>query len=205
MKGAGVKPRWTTDEDALVRAGAPELPGHTSAAVKMRRTTLGCVKYKKPHGRSWTPAEDAYLVDHRLSMTQTEMGHCLGRTRSAVSQRLQALGLVGDRTNRDWARRGEKSPNWKGGAHRSRCQTDEWRRKIRPAVIERDGGCVLCGDQGRIDVHHIVPWVETQDDSMINLVSLCPRHHKQTDSMIDRVLMQEQRWDEVRDLLSVRA
>lgn len=38
--------------------------------------------------------------------------------------------------------------------------------------------CLICGSQDRIDIHHVIPFRLTQDNSPENLISLCPKHHK---------------------------
>lgn len=53
----------------------------------------------------------------------------------------------------------------------------EW-YEARWRVLDRDGhACVLCGSKWKLDVHHIVPWAETQDNSPANLTTLCKKCH----------------------------
>ena len=50
--------------------------------------------------------------------------------------------------------------------------------KIRQQVILRDGNkCVKCSQVNRLEVHHIVPWRKTKDDSADNLITLCHDCH----------------------------
>lgn len=46
-------------------------------------------------------------------------------------------------------------------------------RDLRPAVILRDGGCVLCGSRRDIEVHHRKPTQHGGPDTLANLVTLC--------------------------------
>lgn len=59
----------------------------------------------------------------------------------------------------------------------SRITTAAWKER-RAEVLARDGHrCLDCGTGERLTVHHIVPWRETQDDRIENLVTLCRRCH----------------------------
>lgn len=125
-------------------------------------------------------------------MTQRQMAEVLDRSRESVSQRLMSLGHVGDRTQEDWALCGDKSPLWRGGSVSWNNYGCEWKRYVRPLVLRRDGGkCVLCDKTERLQVHHVVPFRETQDHSVENQVSLCSSHHKWADNCLPRELMQE--------------
>lgn len=84
-------------------------------------------------------------------------------------------------------KRGDDAPNWKGG------RTDDWSlyytkefRDNRERVINRDNGCVVCGEK-EVDVHHIKPLRDISKNpenlpdwahSMENLVCLCKTHHR---------------------------
>ena len=60
---------------------------------------------------------------------------------------------------------------------RNRCGRKAW-RVARVAALERDGGCcVRCESADDLTVHHIVPWRQTRDDSVGNLVTLCRACH----------------------------
>ena len=51
----------------------------------------------------------------------------------------------------------------------------ECRRK----VIDRDNGCVICGSDAQLNVHHILPREnEEYFYDLNNLVTLCIKHHK---------------------------
>lgn len=88
------------------------------------------------------------------------------------------------------ARYGPDNHRWKGGYRGY--YSKNW-TIIAETVRDRDGhrcqypSCsVREGDLDRsIDVHHIVPYIESKDNSLTNLISLCPEHHAWADSAIE--------------------
>ena len=97
-----VLPRWTAEEDAVVRAHVDEPIAVTAAlldrtpwAILARRTRLGRAdervgRYHLP----WSPDEDRVLAEHP-DMTARELAAQLGRTTAAVNQRRAALRREG--------------------------------------------------------------------------------------------------------------
>lgn len=55
--------------------------------------------------------------------------------------------------------------------------------KIRSGVLARHPFCAMCGTSERLQVHHIVPFRLTQDNSDANLIPLCVKHHKIVESV----------------------
>lgn len=56
----------------------------------------------------------------------------------------------------------------------------QWRRRIRPRILERDGNrCQRCGTAGRLDVAHLDQNPANHDDG--NLAALCRRDHRAHD------------------------
>lgn len=51
-------------------------------------------------------------------------------------------------------------------------------RTIRNAAISRAPFRALCGTRRRLQVHHIVPWRISGDNSQANLIPLCVSHHR---------------------------
>lgn len=75
---------------------------------------------------------------------------------------------------------GENHYRWSGGNLRGRdTKAKEW-AKIRKQILKRDGyHCQGCGKYFvRLEIHHIVPYRETGDDSLNNLVTLCMSCHR---------------------------
>lgn len=74
---------------------------------------------------------------------------------------------------------GNQNPAWKGGVtskKKLRIGSAGWKR-ISEKVRKRDNyQCQLFGELG-YQVHHIVPFLETEDDHENNLITLCERHH----------------------------
>ena len=89
---------------------------------------------------------------------------------------------------------GKKHWHWKGGV--SYYRGPDW-GKIASAIRQRDGhtcqypGCQeALGNNGRLlDVHHIIPYRETQDNSSGNLIALCMSHHRWADHHLDESIL----------------
>lgn len=76
-------------------------------------------------------------------------------------------------------------------------------RENRIKCLERDfAKCRKCGKDcsidGDFDIHHIIPFKKSRDDSIINLITLCARCHKKADNQYLRVGMTNylKRWIE---------
>ncbi|MDB5413215.1 MAG: endonuclease [Rubritepida sp.] len=64
------------------------------------------------------------------------------------------------------------------------CRTDHeptrghgWKHS-RALAISRSPFCAVCGTRKRLQVHHIIPYRLTHDNSQENLVPLCVKHHR---------------------------
>ena len=55
----------------------------------------------------------------------------------------------------------------------------DW-KKVRVEVLKRDNNqCQLCGKfEGRLEIHHKIPFVITKDNSLNNLITLCAKCHR---------------------------
>lgn len=55
-----------------------------------------------------------------------------------------------------------------------------WQRKILPVLVDRDGGCVDCGTQENLHVHHVLSVHERPDLAfeVDNVEPVCSDHHK---------------------------
>ena len=71
---------------------------------------------------------------------------------------------------------------WMCNGDRVTGRGSQW-AKIRQQVLARHPFCALCGTSEGLQVHHIVPFRMTQDNSDGNLVPLCIRHHKVVESI----------------------
>ena len=92
-----------------------------------------------------------------------------------------------------WAsiwRIGEGNPNWKGGKkpllHR-RLERRPW-IKISKFVRARDNfTCQKCKKTNcKLNVHHLIPYRETQNDNPENLVTLCVPCHKKVEITLNQ-------------------
>lgn len=72
---------------------------------------------------------------------------------------------------------GEKNAHWKGGHSRYRADFERVKRKY----FSKKQFCALCGTTKRINIHHIIPYRLTQDNSIDNLIPLCASHHKKVE------------------------
>ena len=72
-------------------------------------------------------------------------------------------------------RLGPDNPKWKGGKVTE--YGPGW-RSIRTMVRRRDGNkCARCGSTKNLQVHHIIPYRESHDNSLENLITLCGNCH----------------------------
>ena len=80
--------------------------------------------------------------------------------------------------------RGSKHPMWKGGhtrKYRYSIRGRSW-KEIREEVIRLDRNrCQVCGRTKRLNVHHIIPFRYTKDNSLTNLITLCRSCHMRWD------------------------
>lgn len=65
--------------------------------------------------------------------------------------------------------------DWQGEAH---YYGEEW-TEIRAQALHRDEQrCRVCGDEGRVEVHHIRPWKPGMVHELSNLITLCAACHR---------------------------
>jgi len=68
----------------------------------------------------------------------------------------------------------QSSTAWRGGSTRA------W-RQLREQVLQRDGRrCVRCTSTRQLEVHHVISRADGGRDELTNLVTLCQRHHDET-------------------------
>ena len=82
------------------------------------------------------------------------------------------------------SQKGEKGSNWKGGISSERAlviNKYKWKEKAKFIRKKYNHMCYVCGKSPSYDVHHIVPWRETKDDSENNLVLLCKSCHMKSE------------------------
>ncbi len=76
-----------------------------------------------------------------------------------------------------------RAQGYKSYADMPKIEKPDWRgrdwKKIRKEIIKRDGNkCRECPNTTRLQVHHIVPWRISQDNSPENLETLCISCHQ---------------------------
>lgn len=60
---------------------------------------------------------------------------------------------------------------------RTKGRGSQW-KKIRNIAIKKAPFCAICGTRKKLQVHHIVPYRYTKDNTQENLIPLCVKHHK---------------------------
>lgn len=95
-------------------------------------------------------------------------------------------GLVGEK-NPMFGKRGEQTPNWKGGATPERqalYSTTEWKALIKYIYARDEYTCQRCGSghnrSNKLHAHHIKSWAEHQElrADPNNLITVCNECHQ---------------------------
>lgn len=139
---------------------------------KTRNVTWGAALSKALKGRKMTPEWRKKMSDSAKGKIKSPE-HC-----KAISESKKGKPNP--------LRAGENSNWWKGGVtpeYKKRITSTRWER-LRREIIKRDGGrCQMCGVfPARIEVHHIIPWRISKDDSPENLMTICPPCHRRLDN-----------------------
>jgi len=72
---------------------------------------------------------------------------------------------------------------WLCRTGRTRGRGSQW-RKARSETIRKAPFCAMCGTRHNLQVHHIIPFRLTQDNSQGNLVPLCVTHHRMVETAL---------------------
>src|SRR6266498_4457846 len=78
---------------------------------------------------------------------------------------------------------GELSHFWRGGAKAP--YVGEWKMRRREALERDEYRCVLCGNEMRVNVHHIVPFRYSKSHDLENLQSLCRSCHSREELKVN--------------------
>jgi len=122
--------------------------------------------------------KDAGLLrrwNHEEHLTLTEISERLNVTVGCISHWFDRHDIE------VWHEAGERHPQWQGGT--ADYYGESWGRQRRKARKRDDNECVICGDDGLVDVHHIRPFrefgVEKHEaaNRLSNLICLCRQHH----------------------------
>ena len=156
---AAVKLQWVGNKARKLQA----------SEIGRRVAKQNCAKYGAP----------SKSVAARQKISQSKMGDKNPMRRPEVREKVSKsnMGRPGLRGEKSplYAKFGPLNANWKGGKITYRGVG--WRGII-VQVKRRDGyKCTRCGTTKRLQVHHKIPYRETHDNSLENLITLCARCH----------------------------
>ncbi len=72
---------------------------------------------------------------------------------------------------------GDKNGNWRGGHKKRKGNFEQVKNKHFKGIKF----CSLCGTSKKIDIHHVVPFRYTEDNSLKNLIPLCRSCHRKVE------------------------
>jgi len=136
---------------------------HNNRDMERKRfCSKSCLAVATHSGRTHTPESIVRMRHPHNGYTVTD----------AVRQAQLAKGLKQRGRNSNFYRNGSTPET------RLRTNRSDWRYLV-SLVLERDSYiCQKCGiTDCKLTVHHIIPWVLTHNDSMLNLVTLCKSCH----------------------------
>jgi len=116
------------------------------------------------------PMKDPEIAQKALQ-TRRNLGHDKGYKRTLEYRRKQREAKLGSR-----------NPRYRGGLERSYLKL--WDR-TRKDILERDHHtCQCCGTKSRLEIHHIIPFRISQNNTYNNLITLCKTCHLRTENAI---------------------
>ena len=75
---------------------------------------------------------------------------------------------------------------WMCNTQRVTGRGSQW-LKVRTEAKRRHPFCALCGTTKNLQIHHVVPFRLTFDNSQSNLVPLCVKHHKVVETLTHEI------------------
>lgn len=143
------------------------------------------------HGRGVHCSKECQYIANKEKLSKPKLTFtCIGcgckfeKLHSVVSHH-KGGGKYCSRECRDIHWIGDKNPNWQNGDKVYK-RGSRW-HSIRRRILKRDKVCQCCGDEGPLDVHHIIPFRVFVDKDAANnednLVALCKPCHRRTDAM----------------------
>lgn len=105
------------------------------------------------------------MEKHREKLSKIHLGELNPSKRADVKKKMSL------------AQKGKKSIRYIDG--RSYSRGEDWKEKRLLALQRDDYTCQDCGIKERrgLQVHHIIAWAETKDNSLENLITLCLKCH----------------------------
>lgn len=128
-----------------------------------------------------------HSVETLRRMSEAKKGkHPSEETRRKMSKAQKARTFSMEHRRRiSEAKKGENNAAWRGGIT-ERYYGPNWRRQQRLARQRDKGICWNCGtheDGQNHSIHHIIPYRISQDNSLENLMTLCPSCHPRIDAI----------------------
>ena len=124
-----------------------------------------------------------FTLEHRLKIGNAIKGIKRSEKTKSLIREKRAKQIITKETclKISRANSGENCHWWKGGITPIsviRINSQQWRKR-RIECYKRDGyRCQLCGVfEKRLAAHHIIPWRISHDDSLENLITVCPKCH----------------------------
>jgi hypothetical protein len=119
---------------------------------------------------------EGYVAD---DLSLLEMAERCQVDEKSITNLLRHFGL------QQGPRRGERNNRYLGGGSPKRrgLSSSEYEH-LQQCVFERDHHtCQRCGQVGgRLEMHHVIPYRETQDNSIDNMTTLCAACHHKTEN-----------------------
>lgn len=172
--------QWTDPENDILRkyysvmpaeSVAKMLPGRSRDAVVLHAARLGLSGYRGYH--EYTSAEEQYIVDNYLDMTDAEIGKSLGHSKESIKNRRNRLGC----------HRPKERSRYDGASEFFRKYNSEWKEDSMRACGYR---CIVTGKRFD-DIHHLVSLntiiIDACADKNIDIMSFDPNYASEAEKL----------------------
>jgi len=148
-------------------------------ALKGQRAEMKKCWYKHCDNKIYKKSKSKYCSiecrekDKKVKRECNTCGEAFLINKSAISGKTNATGKYCSRScyEKHLCRTGRESG-----------RGSQW-KKIRAEVLNSFPFCAVCGTTKNLQVHHIVPFRITKDNSKSNLIPLCTKHHKKIEML----------------------
>lgn len=91
---------------------------------------------------------------------------------------------------------------WLRGGVLSVPRNQSVQKRVSRAALKRQPFCAICGTTRNMEVHHIVPYRLTQDDSPENQMPLCKKHHKIVETLTHDLEMHVDNPEQIAEIMT---